>query len=325
MTARDEDNCKTVNNHPKHTASMRILDLLKSSSDYLEKAGIDDPLADAEMLVFHAAGTDRLDAYLNNQDLGRDISSRIRRLLKRRAKGEPVQYIIGSVEFLGLKIHVGKGVLIPRPETELLAQEAIRQLRRQETGDRIQNNSPFTICPSLKILDLCTGSGCLALALAREFPGSEVWATDISKTAIRYAKKNAVANRLTNVRFLQGSLFETLNRHPVFDLIISNPPYIRTGEIGGLQREIRDWEPAEALDGGEDGLNFYRRIFSGAGKYLKEGGGLVLELGYDQAGDVSIIAQEAGFKNISIIKDYAGIGRILKANIRIQNTEFRSQ
>src|SRR3990172_9337879 len=193
---------------------MRLLDALKSASEYLEKAGVEDPFVDAELLVFHAAGTERLAAYVENPVVPKGLASKIKRLLARRARGEPLQYILGHVDFLGLKIHVGKGVLIPRPETELLVEEAMEEIKKKGPGP-------------LHILDLCTGSGCVALALAREFPRAEVYAADVSKTGVRYAKKNAALNGLGNIMFLTGSLFRPVGNDLSFDLITANPPYIK--------------------------------------------------------------------------------------------------
>jgi release factor glutamine methyltransferase len=296
---------------------MRLLDAIRESSEYLEKSGIEDPFEDAELLVLHAAATDRLTAFLENPETGKDLLRMIRRLLRRRAKGEPLQYIIGHVDFLGLTITVGRGVLIPRPETELLAQEAIRIV--QGSGSKVplpkdvEHRTLNITHGPYRILDLCTGSGCVALALARELPDARVYGSDVSKTAIRLARTNAELNNIGNVTFLTGSLFGPVRHAAPFDMIVSNPPYIKTGEICGLQREIRDWEPRKALDGGEEGLDFYRRIFSGAGGLLKQQGIVVVELGFGQAAGVTEIAKASGFRTIQVIKDYAGIERILRA------------
>ncbi len=283
---------------------MRLLDALRSSTEYLEKAGIEDAFADSEILALHAAGADRLEAYMENPEIPKGTLAKIRRLVKRRAKGEPVQYIVGHIEFLGLKIHVGKGVLIPRPETELLVEEAIKTAGRGGVTP-----------PLLRILDLCTGSGCIALAIAKSFPDADVYGTDVSKTALRYAKKNARENGVENAAFLQGSLFSPLKPDIYFDLIVSNPPYVRRSDIEGLQREIKEWEPSEALDGGVEGLDFDRRIFADARGHLCQGGKIIVELGFGQAMDVEAIALGLGFKNIEVKKDYAGIERILKAEL----------
>jgi release factor glutamine methyltransferase len=290
---------------------MRLLDVLRSMKDLLESEGIEDAFVDSEALVLHASGIDRLKAYTENPEIDDRHVSMIRRLVDRRAKGEPVQYIIGHVEFLGLDIQVGKGVLIPRPETELLALEAVHQLKNEKP--EVMDSSPLTPYSSLRILDLCTGSGCVALALGRDFPDAEIIGTDISVEALGFAGRNAVANGIDNVAFLKGSLFEPVSGLPPFDLIVSNPPYIRSRDIEGLQREIREWEPLSALDGGEDGLVFYRDIFFGAGPYIGGAGKIIAEIGFDQAEEVREIAERAGFRNISFKEDFAGIERIVKA------------
>ena len=305
---------------------MRLLDTIKSSSDYLEKSGVADPLVDAELLMLHASGMDRLRAYMDNPEADRIVLSRINRLVKRRAAGEPLQYIIGHVDFLGLEIRVGRGVLIPRPETEMLVEEAINTIKSKMLSVKSSGKPPSAFSPSRvsstqgrsdlqpsAFLDLCTGSGCIALALAKEFPASEVYATDVSAKAIKYAKDNADRNTIRNVEFLKGSLFAPVEEHMSFDLITANPPYISTSDIAGLQREVREWEPLRALDGGEDGLDFYRKILSKAAGHLKEGGWIFFELGFGQSEAVAEIAGNAGFKNIELIKDFAGVDRVLKA------------
>jgi len=294
---------------------MRLLDIIKSSADLLEEAGVPDALADAELLVLHAAAMERLRAYIDNPGTDRSLQSKIHRLVRRRASGEPLQYIIGEVDFLGLHMRVGKGVLIPRPETELLAEESVKTVKNKMLKVKSSEKQPsaFSLQP-LAILDLCTGSGCIALALAREFPSAHIYATDVSAKALTYAKQNAEFNNIENVTFLRGSLFAPLKKKMTFDLITANPPYIMTSDIAGLQREVRDWEPVLALSGGADGLDFYRRILSEAPGYLKENSGSILfELGFGQAEAVSEIARKAGFKNLSVTKDYAGIDRVLKA------------
>ncbi len=293
---------------------MRLLELLGKSTAYLEKAGIDDALADAEMLVFHIVNMDRLDAYIDNPEIKSADSAKVRRLLQRRIKGEPVQYIIGHIEFLGLTIRVGKGVLIPRPETELLVEEVIKTVKSKalSTKSSEKNSSRFTAHALRTLLDLCTGTGCIALSLAKKFPVAKVYGTDLSKDTLVYARKNAMANNIKNVRFSQGSLFDAV-KGKKFDIITANPPYIRRDEIETLQPEIRDWEPVAALDGGADGMDFYRAILSAASGHLNPNGLIFLEIGYDQAEGVQKIARSAGFKEITVIKDYAGIGRILVA------------
>jgi len=312
---------------------MRALDKLKEATEFLKRYGIEDAGREAEIIISHCLGTDRTVLYRDNLVINKGQLEEIDEFLRKRSKREPLQYILGYVDFYGLKIKVGKGVLIPRPETELLAEEAIKTVRQKFNPPLLPDNPPLPpfskggmggfkkggnggIC----ILDLCTGSGCLALALAREFPDAKVYGTDTSENAIRYAKENAELNCINNVTFLEGNLFDPIAeltaRHPspvTFNLIVSNPPYIGRDDIKNLQLEIKDWEPVEALNGGEDGLDYYRNIIPGAKGYLKKEGYLILEIGTEQSEEVRKIAKDAGFGNISLIKDYAGIERIFVA------------
>lgn len=287
---------------------MRAFETLQSARELLKMSGLNDADREAELIVSHCLGIDRLHLYKEDPDIPEKILLQIYEYLRRRTAREPLQYILGYTEFHGLKIKVGPGVLIPRPETELLVEEAIKTV----------HTSHFT---SLRILDLCTGSGCIALALAIEFPDAKVYGTDTSEVAIRYAEENARINDINNVEFLRGSLFEPFGKLTApgqssfkAGLIISNPPYIKRDEIGNLQPEITDWEPGEALDGGEDGLNYYKMLIPEARNYLKENGYLVLEIGIGQSDEVKWMAEEAGFQDIIVIRDYSGIERILIAN-----------
>ena len=310
---------------------MNALAKLKKARDFLESSGIDNAGREAELIISYCLNIDSVTLYKDDPLISENIILKIDNLLKRRAEREPLQYIVGYTEFCGLKIKVGKGVLIPRPETELLVEEAIKMFRSQESAVSPpthaspsrgegkgggETSSKITGHRSLSILDLCTGSGCIALALAREFSYAQVYGTDTSKIAIRYAKENAKLNKIKNVTFIKGSLFEPVKKSlNTFDLIVSNPPYIKRNDIKNLHIEIKDWEPVEALDGGENGLDYYRAIIPKAKNYLKECAFLIFELGISQADAVKKIAQDAGFINISLIKDYAGIERILIAKL----------
>lgn len=303
---------------------MNALDKLKEARKLLGTSGIEDAGREAELIISYCLGIDRLTLYRDNPWIPRDLISRIDGLLQRRTKREPLQYILGHMEFYGLKIRIGSGVLIPRPETELLVEEAIKILKSKMINTHLPPHPPLGKGGQGggSILDLCTGTGCLALALAKEFPEAQVYGTDTSEIAIGYAKENARINGIKNVTFLKGSLFEPVREFLVtFDLIISNPPYIRKNDIKSLQPEIKDWEPLEALDGGENGLDYYRAITPEAKNYLKEGGYLMFELGNNQADAVRKMAEDAGFINISLIKDYAGIERILITKLQIPSRE----
>jgi release factor glutamine methyltransferase len=290
---------------------MKALDKIRKLKEILEKHGIDNAIREAELIVSHCMNLGRMIIYRDNPDIPKDINSDINELLKRRIKREPIQYILGCTEFYGLKIKVGTGLLIPRPETELLVEEAIRIIKHKKNNPSLPHFTKGGM-GGLNLLDLCTGSGCIALALAKEFREAKVYGTDISETSIEYAQNNAEINGIKNVTFIKGSLFEPLGRL-TFDLILSNPPYIRKDDLKNLQPEIRDWEPVGALDGGEEGLDYYKVIIPEAGNYLKKNGYLLLELGVNQADTVRKMAENAGFMNIYLIKDYAGIERILVA------------
>jgi release factor glutamine methyltransferase len=280
---------------------MNAIDKLKEAKRILSNAGIKSPERAAEALLSHCLGIERGILYRDDPDISAEMNAQIDALLKRRTGREPLQYILGYTEFYGLKIKVGTGVLIPRPETELLAEEAIKTISKC----KMQN-------AKCKILDLCTGSGCIALALAKAFPDAQVYGTDMSADALGYAGENAELNNIKNITFLKGDLFKPV-KDMQFDMIISNPPYIRKDDMKLLQPEIMDWEPVAALDGGEDGLDYYRKIISGAGEYLKENGFLMLEIGMGQSDPIREMAEDEGFADIHILKDYAGIERIVKA------------
>src|SRR5208337_3333679 len=255
-----------------------------------------------------------------------DRAQHIDDLAARRTRGEPIQYLIGYVPFYGLKIHVGNGVLIPRPETELLVDEAIKMLilrgkeepenrRTGEPGEGRVTDSPIhRSADSFRVLDLCTGSGCIALSVARHFPEASVYGVDASEAAMVYATQNALANNVYNVCFKLGDLFAPVNTLH-FDCIVSNPPYVRHDEIKTLQREIREHEPISALDGGKDGLDFYRRIFRDAPAYLQDNGIIMLEIGFGQSAAIRELALSAGLTQLHFIKDFAGIERIFTAKM----------
>lgn len=278
---------------------MNVIDKLKEVSAFLESKGIEDAAKEAELLITETLHIDKSKLYTDVLEIPEEVSKHIDSLVMRRTLGEPIQYIIGYIDFYGLKINIGKGVLVPRPETELLVEHTIKILQSRIT----RHASHITV------LDLCTGSGCIALAIAKHLPEALIYGTDKSEVAIDYAKKNASENNIKNVSFIAGNLFEPVANIKL-DCIVSNPPYIKRSEIQNLQVEIKNFESLEALDGGEDGLDFYRKIFDEAPDYLKEGGMVIFEIGFDQSEEVKKLAAVAGFRDISFIKDYAGIKRI---------------
>ena len=274
---------------------MTALAKLKELSLLFKREGIEDHAREAATLLTETLCIDKAALHTGPLEIDEKISQELDLFAARRIQGEPLHYIIGHVDFFGLRIDVGKGVLIPRPETELMVEEAIRLITARHG--------------SLAVLDLCTGSGCIALTLAKEIQRAVVLGIDRSEKALSYARRNAQCNSIGNAVFIKGDLFNTLSADARFDCIISNPPYIRTNDISRLQKEI-GYEPIEALDGGEDGLDFYRRILDKAPRHLKKNGIVILEIGFNQADCIRRLAAQHGFKNISFVKDYAGIERI---------------
>jgi release factor glutamine methyltransferase len=270
-----------------------ILKVLNWTKGYLAEKGVENARLEAEWLLSAALGLDRVGLYVNfEKPLSPDELASIRGMVGRRAKREPLQYILGNQEFMGLEFRVTPGVLIPRNDTETLVQEA---MNRAGTAKRV--------------LDIGAGSGCIAVALAKLLPLAEVVAVDSSGAALVVARENAEHNGVT-VRFVSGSLFEPFigNR---FDLIVSNPPYIPTAELAGLQPEVSQFEPKGALDGGPDGLDYYRLIVPAAPEYLTPGGWLMVEVGVGQAGPVQELFAHAGFREIFTARDLGGIERVV--------------
>ena len=284
-----------------------ILKLIKWTADYLSKKGIDTGRLDAELMLAYLLKTDRTRLYMNfDQPLNKDELTNFKKLLERRAKHEPLQYITGCQEFWSLPFKVSPSVLIPRPETELLVEESIKELSNSFPDDE-----------PIEILDIGTGSGALAAALASEIKRAEVWGVDISPEAARLARENIETNNLSSsVSILEGDLFEPV-KDKSFHLIVSNPPYIPHNDLKGLQPEVAGFEPLSALDGGDDGLDYYRRIIPEALKHLISGGWLMLEHGIGQSGDIILIFKESdAFTDIESINDLAGIDRVVKGKYK---------
>lgn len=304
-------------------------EILRWAAEFLALRQVPDPHIDAGILLAYLLGCEKKELLIHPEKIlsGGEVE-RFSRLVERRAAREPVQYITGEVEFRGLIFKVNRNVLIPRPETELLAEEAIRGLKERvvrgemNSGDTILNSEIEYGVPGkgkdMTILDLCTGGGCIAISIARELPYSRVYAVDISEGALEVARENAERHGIEDrVIFLSGDLFEgiePLGLEGEIDLIVSNPPYVSRKEMEGLPPEIRDYEPLHALDGGKDGLDFYRRIIEEAPFYLARGGLLIMEIGYGQSESVEkLLESEGDFIEIEIKEDLAGIDRIIRA------------
>ena len=254
---------------------MTVLEVIRRSTEFLAKKGVEPSRLQAELLLAHALNLPRMQLYLKfEQGLAPAELDCVRELVRRRAQREPLQLITGSTSFCGLELAVNRHTLIPRPETELLA----------EQGWTFLNTLPVLPGEPVTALDFGTGSGCLAIALAVKCPGARLCALDISEPALRVAGQNAERHGVSErVRFYQGDGFAALPADARFDLIIGNPPYIPTAEIDRLEPEVRDYDPREALDGGADGLDFYRRLAAEAGRWLKPAGKLMLEFGDGQS------------------------------------------
>lgn len=284
---------------------MLVREMIKAGELRLMEAHCMDPWLDAELLYYHLTGKDRVDLFLAaNQPADEELQQKYFALISEREKRIPLQHITGTQEFMGLSFQVNSDVLIPRQDTESLVEEAARIIR----GDnpRVRTRKIW------KVLDLCCGSGAIGISLARICTNIKVAASDYSQPALKMAKKNAEKNRV-KIKFFQGDLYEAVAKKR-FDMIVSNPPYIRSHMIPILQDEVKSFEPMMALDGGEDGLDFYRRIIARAPEHLKKQGVLMLEIGHDQAEDVTRLIKETGaFTKVNVVKDLAGHDRVVYA------------
>ena len=275
---------------------MTYREAIETGTRILQKENIADAKIDAWYLLQMACKIDRNFYYLHEEDeLTAEQQSEYESTVHKRAEHVPLQYIIGEQEFMGLKFKVNSNVLIPRQDTETLVEEALRVAK-----------------PGMRVLDLCTGSGCIIISLAKNVADISCTGSDISKQALLVAKENAKANEV-EVEWERSDLFENISG--TFDLIVSNPPYIPTGEIPGLMPEVRDFEPVDALDGKEDGLYFYRIITEKSPEYLTSDGYLYFEIGYDQGEAVSAMMRQCGYTQVEVIKDLAGNDRVVMGNL----------
>ena len=258
----------------------------------LQKVNIVDAKNDAWLLLTMVCKIDHTYYYMHmDEDLTPEQKEEYENVLKKRAEHIPLQYITGEQEFMGLPFKVNSSVLIPRQDTETLVAEALKVVK-----------------PGMKVLDMCTGSGCILISILKKVPGVEGLGIDISKQALNVAKENAKLNGVV-AEFERSDLFEAVT--DTYDVIVSNPPYIRTEEIATLMPEVAEFEPFDALDGKEDGLYFYRKIIKDCKTYLNFGGVILFEIGYDQGEAVSEMLNYAGFADVKVIKDLAGNDRVV--------------
>ena len=259
----------------------------------------DTPRLDVELLLKRALG-DVDSMYIRmylDKELSEDQEKYFLEMMKDRLNQRPIAYILGNREFMGLDFFVKEGVLIPRPDTETLVEEIIN-ICNNKTG--------------LNILDIGTGSGAITVSLAKYLDKSHIVSVDISDIALEIASKNAVSNKVDErIDFIKSDVFSNVSRENKFDIIVSNPPYIKKSDIDGLDRQEKDFEPYNALEGGEDGLDFYRKITRESREFLNENGILAYEVGHDQASDVSKIMQQNGFKGIYTKSDLQGFERVV--------------
>lgn len=279
---------------------MTVLEGIQRSTEFLARKGVDSPRLQTELLLAHLLKMPRMRLYLSfERPLAEAEINSFRDLIKRRGQREPLQHIIGSTSFCGLEIKVNPQVLVPRPETELLAERGWTFLNARSL-------------PRPAVLDIGVGSGCLAIALASKCPTAEVTAVDISPEALAVAQENAARHGVAErIRFLQGDCFGPLATGSSFDLILSNPPYIPTAEIATLQPEVRDYDPHTALDGGADGLDYGRRLAAEAGRFLNQQGRLMMEFGDGQAEPLRRVFEEQKWVVEATLEDYTHRARII--------------
>ena len=303
---------------------MTVLEVIQKSAEFLTKKGVESPRLQTELLLAHVLKMPRMKLYLNfERILSAAELDVMRELVKRRGQREPLQHLVGATSFCGLEIAVNRQVLVPRPETELLAEAGWEFLALHEgmAGRPLPAASLATNVgahgvprPTLTALDFGTGSGCIAIVLAAKCPNAQVTALDSSADALAVVQQNAARNGVAErIQFVPGDGFAALPAGSRFDLIISNPPYIPTAEIPSLQPEVRDYDPRAALDGGPDGLDFYRMLATHAAGFLKPDGKIMVELGDGQVDAVRKIF-EAQLWNVETVKeDYNQRPRILIA------------
>lgn len=285
---------------------MTVLEGIQKSAEFLGKKGVESSRLQAELLLAHVLKMPRMKLYLNFERALTDAETgSFRELVRRRSQREPLQHITGSTSFCGLEIAVNRHVLVPRPETEILAELGWKWL-----AERQKLNAP-----NATALDFGTGSGCIAIALAVKCPEAKIVAVDISTEALEVARQNAAKNGASErIEFRQGDGFGILATGKQFDLIVSNPPYIPTAEIDTLEPEVRDFDPRGALDGGTDGLDFYRRFAAEAQLFLKSGGRVMLEFGDGQAEAIRQIFEAQKWIVEAIHADYTQRQRIFIAS-----------
>jgi release factor glutamine methyltransferase len=307
---------------------LKLKDALREGVNTLKRAHIESPVVEAGVILCFILNRDKSFIYSHNEyQMGGNEATRFFEYIEKRATGIPIQYLTGHQEFMSMDFRVTRDVLIPRQDTEVLVEAVIaytEKLSSKHAGNEnvgvYSSQPPLTPSSPISILDMGTGSGCIAVSLTKYVRNCRVTAVDISEEALGVARYNAANNGVQDkVDFIKSDLFselESMGINKSFDVIVSNPPYIDSGEINKLQKEVRQHEPIIALDGGADGLNFYRYIIAGAPTYLKPVGGLLaLEIGFNQAEAVCRLMNR-DFCEIEVIKDLPGIERVVTGKLR---------
>lgn len=276
---------------------MTYRECYEKGSRILNEAGIEESTLDARLLLEAVCGTDRNDLLVHGeQPVAPEAEEKYLNWIRQRAEHIPLQQLTGEQDFMGLTFSVNEHVLIPRQDTEILVEEVLKELH-----------------DGMRVLDMCTGSGCILLSLLHYSNDCEGLGVDLSAEALEVAGRNVLKvltpEKEEHVHFLQSDLFEKVEGK--FEIIVSNPPYIASAEVEKLMPEVRDHEPRMALDGTEDGLEFYRRIIAEAGQYLVSSGMLFFEIGYDQGQAVSELMREHGYREVQVVQDYAGLDRVV--------------
>lgn len=283
---------------------LTVLESIQLSTDYLAKKGIDSPRINAELLLADILSCKRLDLYLKfDQPLQEEETQKYREYIKRRAGFEPLQYIVGWTEFYGMKFHVNKNVLIPRPETEILIETILKSIDKSNR---------------YRILDIGTGSGNIPIALAKNLIESEIISLDISEEALKVADANANNNKVRNVAFIKKNVFDEdiIQKFMDFDIVVSNPPYVSAHEYPALQKEIKEHEPGYAVTDFEDGYKYYKRICSILKSLLKKNGKVFFEIGIGQSDRVRKYMEENRLAKIKVQKDLLKVDRVIYGELQ---------
>lgn len=288
---------------------MKYSELVKQGHSKLFKAGINDADLDAWILFEKICGLSKTEYFVKmSEEASDEQTSQYLKAIETRITHYPLQYIIGEWEFMGLTFKVNESVLIPRQDTELLVEKAFGIV-----DEEFHINNNYT----MPVLDMCTGSGCIGITMAKKYTFADVTCVDISKEALEVAKYNAQLNEVENISFVESDLFENVTGK--FDMIICNPPYIASSEIDKLMPEVREHEPRIALDGDVDGLKFYRKIIEKSKEFLNENGYILFEIGYDQREKVKELLAEKGYADIEALKDLSGNDRVVIGKRRKKN------